>query len=332
MDIWQQIADGFVKYSYYCIPLLAFLLDCLIGDPQTKYHPVVGIGKLISLYENLLYKASDSNARKFLYGMFTALLTIITVIIISALILAMASAINPWLEYVIEVILVYISISPRALAKAGNELARLLKQGRLEKARFKLSWIVGRDTADLDESEITRATIETIAENTVDGILSPLFFFILFGPLRAIAYRATNTLDSMIGYKNDKYMFFGRFAAKLDDLVNLIPALIGLFLFTLAAFILQDDWRSAWRIGWRDARKHPSPNGGYAEAPVAGALHIRLGGYNQYFNRMTFREYMGDPLTQMKGYHITKTIRLMYVCTLLMISLTIILTYGMIQL
>ena len=308
------------------------MLDCLLGDPKTKYHPVVGIGHIISFYEKLLYKQSDSNKNKFLFGGLTALLTLVTVGLISAFLLWLGGLVNEWVYYIIEVLLVYISISPRSLSGAGLELAHLLKRGKLDKARQKLSWIVGRDTGTLDESEITRATIETIAENTVDGILAPLFFFIFLGPIGAILYRSANTLDSMVGYKNDKYLYFGRVSAKFDDVLNFIPARLGFLLFVSSAALLRYDWKQAWRIGLRDANKHPSPNGGYAEAPVAGALHIRLGGYNQYFNKMTFREYMGDPIDDMRGLHIIKTIRLMYICTLEMVVLASLLSYWVIKL
>ena len=184
-------------------------------------------------------------------------------------------------------------------------------------------------TEDLDESEITRATVETIAENTVDGIIAPFFFFIIGGPMGAILYRTANTMDSMLGYKNQKYLYFGRVAARFDDILNWIPARITFVLFVISAFFLRFDAKKAIEIGLRDAKKHPSPNGGYAEAPVAGALHIRLGGYNQYFKKMTFREYMGDPIEKLNRNHITRTIYMMYVTTILMVIISTVITYGM---
>ena len=315
-------------YGYFFIPVFALLLDTLIGDPRTKYHPVVGIGKIISLYEKLFYNEFDQDERKLRYGALLAISTLLTVCMITGIIVWIAGTINYWLQYVIEVIIVYISIRPRSLASAGREIANLLKDGNLPDARRKVGWIVGRDTDQLDEAEITRATIETIAENTFDGIISPLFWFILFGPVGAILYRAANTLDSMVVYKNDKYLYFGRFSARLDDVLNWVPARIGGLFFIASALVCGYEWRNAWRIGNRDAMKHPSPNGGFAEAPVAGALHIRLGGYNQYFNKMTFRAYMGDPDVAMRGFHISKTIRMMYVSTIIMVVFTMICCYG----
>jgi cobalamin biosynthesis protein cobD len=213
------------------------------------------------------------------------------------------------------------------LAEAGLEIANLLRKQDISEARRKVGWIVGRKTSELDESEITRATIETVAENTVDGIISPLFWFVLLGPWGAIGYRAINTMDSMLGYKNDRYLYFGRFAARLDDVVNYIPARITCVLFVIASFLCGKDWKHAIRIATRDAHKHPSPNGGYAEAPVAGALHIRLGGQNVYHDKVTFRAYMGDPITSMVGKHIYQTIYLMYTVSILGVALTMVSTY-----
>ena len=167
-----------------------------------------------------------------------------------------------------------------------------------------------------------RATVETVAENTIDGILSPLFFFALGGAPLAACYRAANTLDSMIGYKNDKYLYFGRFAARLDDVLNYIPARIGALLYILMAALLRYDWKGAWRIVRRDASKHPSPNGGYAEAAVAGALGIRLGGYNSYFGKVSFRAYMGDPRHELGPGHIRQAVHLMYAVALSAAALT----------
>lgn len=195
-------------------------------------------------------------------------------------------------------------------------------------ARIKVGQIVGRDTKHLDSPEVTRATVETIAENTVDGIISPLFFFALGGLPLAVVYRAANTLDSMIGYKNDRYLYFGRVAARVDDVLNYIPArLTGLLLIAVAA-ILGYDAKQAWAIMRRDAKKHPSPNGGYAEATVAGALGIRLGGHNRYFGKDTFREYMGDAGRELEPIHIKQTIRLMYGSSLLAGALTALLSWA----
>lgn len=316
--------EWLINNSHYLIPLWAFLLDCLLGDPNSKYHPVALIGRCISFYERRLYKIKDQAKQKIFHGFLTVVLVIFTVLIVAFLLELIGGTINPWIGYAIDILLLYIAISPRSLATAGLEIANLLRRKKLEQARKRVGYIVGRKTSDLDEGEITRATVETVAENTVDGIIAPLLFFACFGSLGAIFYRTVNTLDSMLGYKNDRYIYFGRVAARLDDIANYIPARITAVLFVLGAAILGHDWRRAVRITVRDAHKHPSPNGGYAEAPVAGALHIRLGGYNTYGETTSFRAYMGDPVRPLKAYHIMKTIGLMYICTLLGLVLSMV--------
>ena len=191
----------------------------------------------------------------------------------------------------------------------------------LENARYKVGWIVGRDTENLSPQEVSRAAIETVAENTVDGIISPLFFFLIGGLPLVYLYRAINTMDSMLGYKNDRYLYFGRVAARIDDVANYIPARITGIIFVVSAFVLRLNTTNSWKMLRRDASKHPSPNGGWAEASVAGALEIRLGGYNFYFGRETFRAYMGEPLQEMGPQHIMTCIQMMYTATILFLLL-----------
>ena len=306
--------------------LAAFVIDMLIGDPRSKYHPVVLMGNLISLLERLLYNAIDNNNIKLLKG---GILTTIVITVSYGIGLAIVHLseyidIKP-ISVLIEALTLSFMISPRSLAEAGQELCNLLVSGDIEEARRKVGWIVGRDTDKLDEPEIVRATVETVSENTVDGIISPLFFFVIGGLPLAIAYRAANTMDSMLGYKNDKYLYFGRAAARLDDILNYIPARLTALLFITSAVILRLDYKNAIAMMKRDANKHPSPNGGYAEATVAGALNIRLGGYNSYFGKMSFREYMGDPLEVLAPRHILLTIKMMYTATILFLSVSCIL-------
>ena len=319
--------EWFIHHLLYFIPFGALLLDTLVGDPRSKYHPVVLIGNCISFYEHLLYKKNTIARNQILLGISTVLLVLMTVMIIVTGLLFIGGTIHPIGYFIVSLLCLYIAISPRCLAEAGIEIANLLRKQDISEARRKVGWIVGRKTSELDESEITRATIETVAENTVDGIISPLFWFVLLGPWGAIGYRAINTMDSMLGYKNERYLYFGRFAARLDDVVNYIPARITCVLFVIASFLCGKDWKHAIRIATRDAHKHPSPNGGYAEAPVAGALHIRLGGQNVYHDKVTFRAYMGDPITSMVGKHIYQTIYLMYTVSILGVALTMVSTY-----
>lgn len=314
MESWYYSA------VYAAIPLAALAVDTVYGDPRSDYHPVVLIGKLISFYENKLYPArKTSDGNMFLRGMVTVLLVLLTVGLLTAFLVWLGIQGGILLYGALATVILYFTMTPRALARDGLEIYHLLKDEDLVTARKRLSWIVGRDTENLDEGDIARGTIETIAENTTDGIISPLFYFLLFGPVGAMVYRAGNTMDSMLGYKNDRYLFFGRFAARLDDVLNYIPARITFLLFVAAAYLLQLDWKNAKTIGLRDAPKHPSPNGGYAEATVAGALHVRLGGYNYYEGKPEFREYMGDPDEPLQREHIKTSIMMMYGATVLFI-------------
>lgn len=300
--------------------IIAFLIDTIIGDPRTKYHPVVLMGKLIALLEHCFYRADDSDNKKFVMGIMLVIITLLISYEVAAAIMLLSYQLPfSWGSAAVGGLLLSFTISPNSLAKAGKGIYALLIMGELTEAREKVGWIVGRDTKDLDDAEIARATIETIAENTVDGIIAPLFFFVLGGVPLAVLYRAANTMDSMIGYKNEKYLYFGRGAAKLDDVLNYIPARITAMLFLFSALILGFDYRNAYRIMQRDAAKHPSPNGGYAEATMAGALHIRLGGMNSYFGRKSFRAYMGDAMILIAPQHIMAAIRMMYTATVLFI-------------
>lgn len=300
--------------------IIAFLIDTIIGDPRTKYHPVVLMGKLIALLEHCFYRADDSDNKKFVMGIMLVIITLLISYEVAAAIMMLSYQIPfSWGSAAVGGLLLSFTISPNSLAKAGKGIYALLIIGELTEAREKVGWIVGRDTKDLDDAEIARATIETIAENTVDGIIAPLFFFVLGGVPLAVLYRAANTMDSMIGYKNEKYLYFGRGSAKLDDVLNYIPARITAMLFLFSALILGFDYRNAYRIMQRDAAKHPSPNGGYAEATMAGALHIRLGGMNSYFGRKSFRAYMGDAMVLIVPQHIMAAIRMMYTATVLFI-------------
>lgn len=298
--------------------VLAFIADTIIGDPRSSLHPVVLIGKLIAGMEKLLYQQQASDKSKLLAGaLLVAFVLTLTYEMVDSLCRFVALGGNVYVTLLFNALLLSFTISPRSLAEAGREIYGYLLKGDMENARYKVGWIVGRDTENLSEGEVTRATVETVAENTVDGIISPLFFFFIGGVPLAFLYRAANTMDSMVGYKNDRYLYFGRVAAKLDDVLNYIPARITGFCFVLAAVLLRYDYRNAWKMLWRDASKHPSPNGGWAEATVAGALQIRLGGYNSYFGRQSFRAYMGEPVKELKAEHIMECIRMMYTATVL---------------
>lgn len=301
--------------------IVAFLIDALIGDPRSKLHPVVLIGNLISLLEKILRCEVDSPAKKiFKGGVLVSAVVVITLFVGFAIETLSREVPSLAAQIFIQASVLSFMISPRSLSDAGREIFYLLEQDNLLRAREKVGWIVGRDTQNLNEAEVARATVETVAENTVDGIISPLFYFAVGGLPLAVAYRAINTMDSMLGYKNDKYIYFGRVAARLDDVANFIPARLTGLLFIVAAFVLRLDWRNAFKMMKRDASKHPSPNGGWAEATVAGALNIRLGGVNYYFGQPHFRAYMGEPNEILEAAHILGAIRLMYTATILFLS------------
>ncbi len=296
----------------------AFFIDTLIGDPRSKYHPVVLIGNLISFLEKFLRRDTDDNRKKIYMGGVLVTTVLLVSYGVGLLIIVLVNLTESLMARIfVEALVFSFMISPRSLAEAGIEIYTLLDNEDIIEARRKVGWIVGRDTDNLNEVEIVRATVETVSENTVDGVIAPLFYFLIGGLPLAMAYRAINTMDSMIGYKNKKYLFFGRVAARIDDIANFIPARITGILFIISAFLLDLDYKSAWDMMIRDASKHPSPNGGYAEATVAGALNIRLGGMNSYFGVKHFRAYMGDPIEMLDSEHILMTIVLMYTATII---------------
>ena len=300
------------------VAVVAFLIDAMIGDPRSRFHPVVLIGNLISLLEKFLRRDSDTPIKKVLKG--GALVYAVAIIsLLAGFAIRNLSEEMPNIaaQIFVQALALSFMISPRSLGEAGREIYILLASDHLDYARKRVSWIVGRDTANLNEAEVTRATIETVSENTVDGIISPLFYFVIGGLPLAIFYRAANTMDSMLGYKNERYFFFGQIAARLDDIANYIPARLTGLLFVCAAFILQLDYKNAFAMMRRDAKKHPSPNGGWAEATVAGALNVRLGGMNYYFGEPHFRAYMGEPNESLEAEHILGAIRMMYTATIL---------------
>lgn len=310
------------------VAVVALLIDALIGDPRSKFHPVVLIGDLISLLEKILRRDKDSPLWKsFKGGMLVG--TVVSVAYLVGLGIETFSHDAPNLaaQIFIQALVLSFMISPRSLADAAREIYYLLEDDDLPHARNRVSWIVGRDTQNLNESEVARATVETVAENTVDGVISPLFYFAIGGLPLAITYRAINTMDSMIGYMNEKYIFFGLGAARFDDIANYIPARLTGILFIGAAIILGLDYRNAFDMMKRDANKHPSPNGGWAEATVAGALNIRLGGTNYYFGKPHFRAYMGEPNEILEAAHILEAVRMMYTATVLFVSLACVISF-----
>ena len=274
-----------------CILAAAFLLDCLLGDPRWLPHPICLIGKLIA--------GTEKGMRRLIKNQFFGgLLLVIVVITVSTAvpwaILILVGMINPWLETVLQVWFCYQILAMKSLRTESMRVYTPLKAGDLPLARKYLSWIVGRETDPLDEEGVAKAAVETVAENTSDGVVAPLIFMAIGGAPLGFLYKAINTMDSMIGYKNDKYIRFGRAAARLDDAANFIPARLSALLMILAAYILRFDGGNARRIYWRDRRNHKSPNSAQTESVWAGALHIQRAGPAVYFGKLVEKPTIGD--------------------------------------
>ncbi|MBU5353784.1 adenosylcobinamide-phosphate synthase CbiB [Paenibacillus barcinonensis] len=294
------------------IIILAYILDRCIGDPRWIPHPVIGMGKTISALERMIRARVKTNAGLTRAGLLFPFLIAGGSFAGTWGVLLLLGLIHPIVSTIAEVILIATTIASKGLRDAGMEVYRHLKQQDFAAARRSLSMIVGRDTAHLDEPEVVRGTVETVAENIVDAIVSPLFYALIGGAPLAMAYRAVNTLDSMVGYKNDKYLHLGWASARLDDWANWIPARLTAMLLITGAWVMKLDAKGAARMVRRDARLHPSPNSGFPESAVAGALGIRLGGHNVYHGVSSFRAYMGEPTRPMEAEDIVRTTRLMF--------------------
>jgi len=302
------------------IVALAYAADLIVGDPRGLPHPVVVIGKFISGLEKIVRRGKVTPRALRLKGCLFPVLIVGGAYAATWALIFGASLLSPWLGYALEAWLIATTIAVKGLADAGRGVYDALKAGDIKEARRRLSWIVGRDTEHLDAGEVSRGGIETVAENIVDAVTSPLFFAFIGGAPLAMAYRAANTLDSMLGYKNEKYLHLGWASARFDDLLNYLPARLTLPFLVGASFIFKYNGRRTWNMALRDAGKHPSPNSGIAEAAVAGALGIRLGGTNTYGGVESFRAHMGDAAEELAPKHIKQTIRLLYGSTALYVG------------
>lgn len=291
------------------VVLAAVLLDLLLGDPRWLPHPVVAIGKLITILEKLLRRLV---ANERLGGVLLLVLTVGITAGVSWSLVQGAALIHPAAGVVVSALLGWTCLAARSLHGESKLVADTLLRGDLPEARRFLSRIVGRDTAELPEADIWRGAVETVAENTSDGVIAPLLFLMVGGAPLALAYKAVNTLDSMVGYKNERYLRFGWASARFDDLANLVPARLTGFLMVLAASLAGLSGRNAWRIMLRDGRNHSSPNSGIPEAAAAGALGVRLGGTNIYFGKPVAKPTIGDPLNPLDAAAWRGAVRLMY--------------------
>lgn len=274
---------------------LAGIADIVCGDPQWMPHPVRLFGILTNIGEGASRAMTRSDRGLLIAG---AIVAVVVTFLASAGAWFVVTAVTRWSSLaggVVTAYLAYSTLSLRGLDQAGCEVIEFVKRGQLDSARSSLGMIVSRDTGHLDEKEIVRAVIETVAENSSDGIVAPLLYLAVGGVPAAFAYKAINTMDSMIGYKSDRYLYLGRFAARLDDLVNFLPSRLTAAFVILASGFFHSRWKKAFRIVLRDAHLQPSPNSGYPEAAFAGALSVRLGGANFYGGRKSNKAHLGEP-------------------------------------
>ena len=302
---------------------LAFLLDVIFGDPQWLPHPIVLIGKLISWQEGLLRKIfPDKKVALIIAGGVLAILTPLLAWAISFGILSVFYRINFYLGVAVEIFMIFQIFAAHSLRAASLRVYNQLKVGDIIKSRKYLSWIVGRDVDSLDTESITKAVIETVAENTSDGVIAPMMFIFLGGAPLGFCYKAVNTLDSMVGYKNNKYIYFGRISAKLDDAANWIPARITALTMVIYSFFAPKlNGTRALKILARDRYNHSSPNSGQSEAACAGAIGIQLGGNAYYFGQLYEKKTIGDPVVPVVFDHIKLANQLMYGSSILALIL-----------
>ena len=320
--IHMREGSGLVKWILWdtAAIVLGCGLDALLGDPQGWPHLVRFYGALISGLEKRLYPMEN----KRLAGTILTGLTVVIGTVVPLLILFLAGLVSPWLRLFWGAVLCWQCVAARSLRDESDLVRVPLERGDLPKAREMVGRIVGRDTDALDEAGVARAAVETVAENASDGVIAPLFYMALLGPAAGCFYKSINTQDSMVGYKNDRYLDFGRTAAKLDDVVNYIPARLAALLLIAAAALTGMDAKNAWRIWRRDRRNHASPNSAQTESAAAGALRLRLAGDAVYFGQVHKKPFIGDDLRPIEPEDIRRSHRLLFASTGEMLLLAVI--------
>lgn len=298
-----------------CVCLIGMILDWIFGDPVWLYHPVRMIGKWISFLEKIFRKFAgdqEGNEKKLLIaGGILWILVILASAAVPMGILYLAEKLSPCAAFVLECFWCYQLLAARSLGKESKKVYKKLIQDDLPGARLAVSMIVGRDTENLTVEGVTKAAVETVAENTNDGVIAPLIYMLIGGPILGFVYKAVNTMDSMLGYKNEKYLYFGRVAAKMDDVAGFIPARISALLMILASCLLGMDGKNALWIWKRDRRKHASPNAAQTEAVCAGALQVQLAGDAWYFGKKHEKDTIGDPIREIEPRDILRSEKLM---------------------
>lgn len=293
------------------------MLDLIIGDPQGYFHPIKLIGNLISFIENKLRIKCENKSQERTAGALLWFFVVLTSFIVPFAIIYTALKINYVLALIIESIMCYYILATKSLKDESMKVYTSLKNNNLQEARKNLSYIVGRDVEKLNESAIAKAAVETVAENTADGVIAPMLFIMLGGAPLGFMYKAINTLDSMVGYKNEKYINMGKFSAIADDVANFIPSRLSAFIMIAASFILNMNYKNAIKIFKRDRYNHKSPNSAQTEAVCAGALNIMLGGDNYYGGTLISKPTIGDNIREVESEDIVKANTLMYTTSLL---------------
>lgn len=309
--------------------VLGFLIDCLVGDPHCLPHPVVAIGKLIAFFDKKL-RRGESNPHDVGRGVLTVIGVSLLSTALPALLLWGAWKIHPWVYFALESVMCWQLFAARQLAREAGKVEHALEQRDTEAARHAVSMIVGRDTAALDENGICRAAVETVAENASDGVMAPLFWMLFGGAVGGFFYKSVNTMDSMLGYKNKTYFYFGKAAAKTDDACNFLPARLSAVLMIAVCPLCRLDGKNAVRIWRRDRRKHASPNAAQTESVCAGALGVRLAGDAVYGGEVCKKEFIGDALREIAPQDIGRTNRLMYAASAAMLLLSVLLRLAVI--
>lgn len=313
-----------------------FALDLIFGDPLWLWHPVMGIGKVITLSDRFLRKAFKIRAereadrgKKRAAGALLVFITLAVSVGVAALLLYAAGLIHPWLKTGLSCIMCYQLLAMKSLRVESMKVYDALQKKDILLSRKAVSMIVGRDTQNLDEEGVTKAAVETVAENTLDGVIAPLLFMLAFGVLGGFFYKAVNTMDSMVGYKNDTWRYMGTAAAKLDDIVNFIPARISAIAMILAAFFLKLDYKNAAHIFKRDRYQHASPNSAQTEAVCAGALNVQLAGDAYYFGKLVHKPAIGDAGRRVEPEDIRRANRLMYGTSVIVLAAGIAVLSGL---
>lgn len=315
------------RYTAFAV-VLGFLLDCVLGDPYVMPHPICYIGKLIGILDKKLRTMCKKDKRKErIAGFFLVVLVIGISLLVTGILLFVAYQIHFVVGFILETFWCYQLLAGRCLQVESKKVMEAVEHKTIEDARYAVSMIVGRDTQELDKNGVIKATVETVAENTTDGVIAPLLFMMLGGALGGFFYKAVNTMDSMVGYKNDKYQYFGTVAARLDDVCNFIPARITAIFMIITAYFTKLDGKNAYRIWKRDKRKHKSPNSAQTESVCAGALNIQLAGDAWYFGTLHKKPFIGDSIRDISAQDIKLSWTLMYGASIIMVS--IIFIYGL---